>query len=599
MLSKKQKLTLLIFAPLITAGCFYLFSHIGKPGRPQVFEIITPAVYADPLEIRSADLRLRLKPVNAEKSAGQTAKNAQGESEIIYSNAFAETDVSQVIYAYKIKEDLILKKPGHPAEFQYEVDAAGLTASKDEQGNWNFFTEACSSEMAEQKKDSTPLTPANVLNTKNQATDAKSSACAEATLSRVFSIPAPYMIDANNERSLTADVETSLKNGILTIRPSSDWLKKHKYPIRLDPTVEIAVINVHSQPLQGDEWIVNFTTSGQADLIISPNDQATVDDDEFISLWCGDEQIQNSLSPNGGEFEIRNYGGIADVIYFKDWQCAGTGKIIHKTLKAGDHILKFQFGDEIEYAYNNYIPGHLYAWGENIGWINASSTYEQVTVADNGLTGFAWGENIGWIKFDYDGVAGATNTTEIDWGVTNDGLGNLGGYAWGENIGWLNFYSSSSRVTINLDTGQFNGFAWGENIGWVNFAHLISGYEMTYASPPKVTTGAARSVGSNVATLVGIAYRYGSDITERGFKYGLTAVDTWSSSESGTYNSGEFSKVISDLIPGQTYYFRAYAINGEGTAYGEYVQFTAETEHKGTPMIFKGGQIFNGGVILK
>ena len=44
-----------------------------------------------------------------------------------------------------------------------------------------------------------------------------------------------------------------------------------------------------------------------------------------------------------------------DIIYYPNWQCLGTGKIVHYTKKAGSHTLRFEFGDQIAYAYNN--PG--------------------------------------------------------------------------------------------------------------------------------------------------------------------------------------------------------------------------------------------------
>ncbi|GEM_PF-1456001 len=45
-------------------------------------------------------------------------------------------------------------------------------------------------------------------------------------------------------------------------------------------------------------------------------------------------------------------------------------------------------------------PTNKYAWGENVGWVNAAPTNYEVTVhyyeGTNGwLSGYAWGENIG------------------------------------------------------------------------------------------------------------------------------------------------------------------------------------------------------------
>ena len=93
----------------------------------------------------------------------------------------------------------------------------------------------------------------------------------------------------------------------------------------------------------------------------------------------------------------------------------------------------------------NFSGDHKWAWAENTGWFNFQPTHEGVTVADDGLTGYLWAENIGWVKLDYDGIPGATNTTSTNWGVTNDGNGNLGGYAWGENVGWIKFDHSQTK----------------------------------------------------------------------------------------------------------------------------------------------------------
>jgi len=110
--------------------------------------------------------------------------------------------------------------------------------------------------------------------------------------------------------------------------------------------------------------------------------------------------------------------------------------------------------------------GSQYAYGENVGWINLQPLQGPgVTVTDTGLTGYAWGENIGWISLS------CTNTNScatVEYGVKNDGAGNLSGYAWGENVGWINFAPQGGGVFIDA-SGNFNGTAWGENIGWITF----------------------------------------------------------------------------------------------------------------------------------
>jgi hypothetical protein len=71
--------------------------------------------------------------------------------------------------------------------------------------------------------------------------------------------------------------------------------------------------------------------------------------------------------------------------------------------------------------------GHQYAWGENVGWLNAEPSEDGgngVQVADFTLTGWMWGENIGWVSLTCDntGTCGSTQ-----YGVVNDGSGKLSG----------------------------------------------------------------------------------------------------------------------------------------------------------------------------
>src|SRR4029077_10745683 len=81
-----------------------------------------------------------------------------------------------------------------------------------------------------------------------------------------------------------------------------------------------------------------------------------------------------------------------------------------------------------------------FAWGENVGWLNAEPNGDGgpgVTVGATALTGYMWGENAGWISMNCSNT-GTCGTQS--YGVTNSmGLGVLAGYAWGENVGWISF----------------------------------------------------------------------------------------------------------------------------------------------------------------
>jgi hypothetical protein len=64
-------------------------------------------------------------------------------------------------------------------------------------------------------------------------------------------------------------------------------------------------------------------------------------------------------------------------------------------------------------------------------------------------------------------------------------------------------------------------------------------------------------------------------VTEKGIVYSTSANPTTADTkvQMGT-GEGMFSETVSSLTPGETYYIRAYAVNSEGTAYGNEVVFT-------------------------
>ncbi|HSP56513.1 MAG TPA: hypothetical protein VLS25_13105 [Dehalococcoidia bacterium] len=123
-----------------------------------------------------------------------------------------------------------------------------------------------------------------------------------------------------------------------------------------------------------------------------------------------------------------------------------------------------------------------FAWNENKGWVNAEPSNCNncgVHVTNTGLTGYMWGENLGWINMSCrnDATCGGPGG---NWGVSNDGAGNLKGYAWAENAGWISFSCQNNPATcaatgnygvaISPSTGIFSGYGWGENIGWISFS---------------------------------------------------------------------------------------------------------------------------------
>jgi uncharacterized repeat protein (TIGR01451 family) len=144
--------------------------------------------------------------------------------------------------------------------------------------------------------------------------------------------------------------------------------------------------------------------------------------------------------------------------------------------------------------------GEQYAYGENVGWLNLEPLGDGgpgVEVTSSGLTGWMWGENVGWCSLSC-ATTGACGTT--DYGVTNDGAGQLGGFAWCENVGWVSFACENTNscssadygVAIDPSTGIFAGTAWGENLGWIAFEgsgpvpyQIVTSWRGSTAAPPQ------------------------------------------------------------------------------------------------------------------
>lgn len=114
--------------------------------------------------------------------------------------------------------------------------------------------------------------------------------------------------------------------------------------------------------------------------------------------------------------------------------------------------------------------GSQYAYGENVGWVNAEPLGDGgpgMQVGDFALSGYLWSENLGWISLSCQDTGSCGS---VAYGVTNDGFGKLSGQAWAENAGWVSFAPTGAGVVVDPATGRMNGRAWSENAGWITFA---------------------------------------------------------------------------------------------------------------------------------
>jgi hypothetical protein len=118
-----------------------------------------------------------------------------------------------------------------------------------------------------------------------------------------------------------------------------------------------------------------------------------------------------------------------------------------------------------------------YAYGANIGWTDwYADGANGAVVNDYYCSGYIYAANVGWISL---GVGSPTNSihylnlSETDYGVNNDGFGNLRGYAWGANIGWVAFENTGAPA-INIKNGRFSGYVWSANCGWISLSNAFA-----------------------------------------------------------------------------------------------------------------------------
>lgn len=134
------------------------------------------------------------------------------------------------------------------------------------------------------------------------------------------------------------------------------------------------------------------------------------------------------------------------------------------------------------------------------------------------------------------------------------------------------FVCSLSDLT---DGKTYSVYAFAKNAQGTAYSEKVITFTTIAIVPPTVVTSDVTAISYTSAVCGGdISSDGNAEVTERGICYGTTAQPTTKDSVilcgSGT---GAFSIVLPNLQDGVTYYVRAYATNGKGTAYGEQKTF--------------------------
>ena len=195
-----------------------------------------------------------------------------------------------------------------------------------------------------------------------------------------------------------------------------------------------------------------------------------------------------------------------------------------------------------------------------------------------------------------DVVTNVSATTAICGGnVTNDG----GASVNSRGVCWSTAQNPTTSDNFTFDgsgTGSFSSHITGLTPGTTyyvrayaaNSAGIQYGEQrsfMTSTSIPTVTTDVITNITDTSATCGGnVAFDGGATVTARGVCWGIVSNPTLNDSHTVDGSGmGSFTSSITGLIPGVTYYVRAYATNIIGTAYGENVSIAIANPQDGQP----------------
>jgi hypothetical protein len=152
-----------------------------------------------------------------------------------------------------------------------------------------------------------------------------------------------------------------------------------------------------------------------------------------------------------------------------------------------------------------------------------------------------------------------------------------------------------SSPTLKVYTSNITGLTGGTK--YYIRAYLSRGNDVVYgeeidfttasAALPEVTTGDLSSVTKTSAICSGtVVSEGGTPILARGICWNISTNPTISNSKTseGT-TTGNFASTLSPLLAGTKYYVRAYTTNDGGTAYGNEIFFTTNSENPGFPEV--------------
>jgi hypothetical protein len=136
-------------------------------------------------------------------------------------------------------------------------------------------------------------------------------------------------------------------------------------------------------------------------------------------------------------------------------------------------------------------PANRYTYGANLGWMDWRGNASQgAVIGEYVCSGYIYAANAGWINLGSGSPTNGIyyqNLSASDFGVNQDGLGNLRGYAYGANIGWVNF-ETTGAPKVDLVSGRLTGSVWSANCGWISLSNLFAVLQTDTIAPGLLDT---------------------------------------------------------------------------------------------------------------
>jgi hypothetical protein len=218
----------------------------------------------------------------------------------------------------------------------------------------------------------------------------------------------------------------------------------------------------------------------------------------------------------------------------------------------------------------------------NDGFVDSLTTLE---MSDDAAT-VNWGED--WRMPTMDELYELINNCTHEWTTQNGVNGFLFTGINGNSI----FFPAASRIVGNSSGSNTSGLYWSSSLAYMGREAQIlsfnnSGYCDVYINArvnglpvrpvrmkATVETNSAFNITNTSAILAGnVTNDWGDSITSRGFLYGTSSSNLSNRVVCGL-GTGSFTKTLTGLAASTTYYYKAYATNSIGTAYGEVRSFT-------------------------